>query len=73
MTNDTEGSNWIKSILLDNRPGPVFLQAWGGTNTIAAALRSIEDQYKGTARWDAIHRRVSNKVHLHHPGPGRDL
>ena len=35
MSKDTEGSDFIKSILLDDKPGPVYLQAWGGTNTIA--------------------------------------
>jgi hypothetical protein len=62
MTEDTEGSDWIKEILLDDRPGPVFLQAWGGPNTIARALKSIQDEYQGTANWDAIYRKVSDKA-----------
>jgi hypothetical protein len=65
MAKDTQGSDWIKKILLDDDPGPVYLQAWGGTNTIAAALRSIEDQYKGTARWDAVYRKVSDKAFVY--------
>jgi hypothetical protein len=32
-------------VLLDDRPGPVYLQAWGGTNTIAKALSTIQKQY----------------------------
>jgi hypothetical protein len=32
-------------VLLDDKPGPVFLQAWGGTNTIARALRTIEEKH----------------------------
>ena len=51
---DTEGSNFIKAALLDDDPRPVFLPVWGGTNTVAAALRSIESQYSGTPEWPAI-------------------
>ena len=39
---------WIKGILLDNDPRPVYISVWGGTNVVAAALRSIRDQYFGT-------------------------
>ena len=59
---DTEGSNLIKQVLLDDKPGPVFLQTWGGASSVAAALRSIEDEYKGTAQWDAIYKKVSEKA-----------
>ncbi|WP_169449171.1 DUF1593 domain-containing protein [Patulibacter americanus] len=62
MARNTEGSEWIKEILLDREPGPVYLQAWGGTNTIAAALRSIRDEYAGTPQWDEIYREVSDKA-----------
>ena len=59
---DTEGSNLIKQVLLDEKPGPVFLQTWGGASSVAAALRSIEDEYKGTPQWDAIYKKVSEKA-----------
>ena len=62
MAKDTEGSDLIKRVLLDDRPGPVYLQAWGGTNTIAAALRSIRDEYYGTPRWNKVYRKVSDKA-----------
>ena len=45
---DSEGSQLIKKVLLDDEPGPVFVQAWGGASSIAAALRSIADEYEGT-------------------------
>lgn len=61
---DTDGSNLIKENILDDRPGPLFIQAWGGSSSIAAALRSIEDQYKDTAEWDAIVKKVNEKVIL---------
>src|SRR6185437_10263150 len=51
---NTEGSDWIKAILLDNDPRPVYISVWGGTNVVDAALRSIRDRYFGTPQWDAI-------------------
>ncbi|NQU23064.1 MAG: DUF1593 domain-containing protein [Candidatus Nealsonbacteria bacterium] len=42
MDRDTPGSDRIVEVLLDDKPGPVYLQAWGGTNTIARALKKIE-------------------------------
>ncbi len=45
MEKDTPGADRIVRILLDDRPGHVYLQAWGGTNTIAKALRTIQMQY----------------------------
>ncbi len=62
MSRNTEGSDFIKKILLDNDPSPVYLQIWGGTNTVARALKSIEDQYKNTADWAAISKKVSDKA-----------
>ncbi|GAB3991516.1 DUF1593 domain-containing protein [Spirosoma daeguense] len=62
MARDTEGSDFIKKILLDNNPSPVYLQIWGGTNTVARALKSIEDQYKGKSEWQSIYKKVSQKA-----------
>lgn len=62
MEQDTEGSDFIKKILLDDSTEPVYLQIWGGTNTVARALKSIEDEYKNTAQWPSIVKRVSNKA-----------
>jgi hypothetical protein len=45
MSEDTPGSDRIAEVLLDDRPGPVYLQAWGGTNTIARALWKIQHQH----------------------------
>lgn len=59
---DSDGSQLIKDVLLDDEPGPVFVQAWGGASSIAAALRSIEDEYKGTPEWDDIYKKVSGKM-----------
>lgn len=59
MSHDTAGSNLIRDLLLDHDPRPVYLQAWGGTNTIARALKSIEERYPGNQRVKA---EVSNKA-----------
>lgn len=62
MEKDTEGSEFIKKTLLDNNPEPVYLQIWGGTNTVARALKSIEDEYTNTPRWNEISNKVSGKA-----------
>lgn len=51
----TAGSNLVMDVLLGDAPGKVFAQAWGGTNTIARALMSIEEEFRGTDRWDEIY------------------
>jgi hypothetical protein len=65
MEKNTPGSEYIKDILLDNDPSPVYLQIWGGTNTVARALKSIEGEYKSTAGWKEIYRKVSAKAILY--------
>lgn len=62
MSKDTEGSEWIKAILLDDNPSPVYLQVWGGTNTIARALKSIEDEFKESAEWEEIYQKITEKA-----------
>jgi len=59
---DTEGSNLIKALLLDEQPGPLYVTAQGGQSTIARALKSIYDQYASTPQWEAIRNRVSLKL-----------
>ena len=45
MDEVTAGSQRIVDVLLDvSDPRPVWIQAWGGTNTIARALKTIEEQ-----------------------------
>jgi len=46
MDKVTAGSELIVKVLLDDTDDrPVWLQAWGGCNTIARALRTIEERY----------------------------
>ncbi|MBX2900756.1 MAG: DUF1593 domain-containing protein [Cyclobacteriaceae bacterium] len=62
MEKDTEGSDFIKAKLLDSNPEPLYLQVWGGTNTIARSLKSIEDHYKNTPQWKTIYKRICDKA-----------
>jgi hypothetical protein len=62
MEKDTEGSDFIKAKLLDDDTSPLYLQVWGGTNTIARALKSIEIQYKNTPEWNKIYKKVCQKA-----------
>jgi hypothetical protein len=59
---DTPGSDLIKNVLLDSDERDIWLQAWGGQNTIARALLSIEEQYQGTPAWEEIRSRVIDKA-----------
>lgn len=45
MRNATPGSDRIVDVLLEEDPAPVWLQAWGGANTIARALKTIHDEH----------------------------
>ncbi len=62
MSQDTPGSDLIKQLLLDNVPGPLYLQAWGGLNTITRALAAIQAEYQSTPQWSAIYAKVSQKA-----------
>ena len=46
MDSITPGSQHIVKILLDESDNqPIWVQAWGGTNTIARALKTIEEEH----------------------------
>lgn len=59
MKEPTPGSDHIVEILMSSDPSPVWLLAWGGPNTIARALKTIEENYP--ERMDD----VSEKVRLY--------
>lgn len=62
MDADTAGSDRIKQLLLDRDPRPLYLQAWGGTSTIARALKSIETEYSSRPGWARLKARISAKA-----------
>ena len=61
---DTEGSDYIKELLLDDDERTLYVQAWGGANSLARALYSLEETYKDTEEWDAIYDKVTKKAIL---------
>lgn len=62
MKKDTAGSDLIKKLLLDDDTRTLYLQAWGGTNTIARALKSIEERYSKSRNWARTKDRISHKA-----------
>lgn len=64
ISKDSPGSELIKSLILDDKPGQLYITAWGGQSTIARALKSIQEQYHYTTEWDAIKAKISRKVVL---------
>lgn len=64
FSKDTPGSDLIRKAILDDKPGKLFITAWGGASTIARALKSIEDDYQNTMLWDAIKEKIARKVVL---------
>ena len=64
FSKDTPGSELIKSLILDDQPGKLFITAWGGQSTIARALKSIQDQYEYTTQWETIRAKIFRKVVL---------
>lgn len=59
---ESPGSRLIADVLLDDRPGPVFIQLWAGPSTVARALMSIEERFAGTPEWEAMRAAVSAKA-----------
>ncbi len=64
MSYASEGSNLIKDRILDEDNRPLYIQVWGGTNTIARALKDIEDEYQDSQNWKDMHASISKKVIL---------
>ncbi|SNY70440.1 DUF1593 domain-containing protein [Paractinoplanes atraurantiacus] len=62
MSQVTEGSRLIEQRILADEPGPLYIQSWGGLNTTARALKSIQEKYQGSSRWPALQRKISEKV-----------
>lgn len=64
ISKDSPGSDLIKSLMLDDKPGQLFITAQGGESTIARALKSIQEQYEYTTEWEQIKKKISRKVVL---------
>lgn len=68
MAEDTEGSDLIKALLLDDIEEPIYLHAWGGQSTINRALASIEEEFRGAPQWPEIRAKVVAKAVIHPSG-----
>jgi hypothetical protein len=64
MEQDTPGSDFIKAKILDDKPGPLYITAWGGTSSIARALKSIQDENEKKSGWEALKAKITKKVVL---------
>lgn len=64
ISKNSPGSDLIKSLILDDKPGKLFIAAWGGQSTIARALKLIQEQYEYTTEWQTIKKKISGKVVL---------
>ena len=64
MVDDTPGARLIEKCIMDEREDPLLIQVWGGTNTLARALKSIEQKYRMTPEWPDIYKKVCKKVQV---------
>ena len=62
MEQPTEGSELIREHILDDDPRTLYLQVWGGTNTIARALKDVQEAYEGKEEWPALHEKITKKI-----------
>ncbi len=62
MEKSSEGSDLIKKHILDDDERKLYLQVWGGTNTIARALMDIQEEFEGTSEWDSLYKKIIDKV-----------
>ena len=65
MEEVTDGSEFLKALFLDDDPRTLYVQTWGGTNTTARALKSIEEEYADTEQWAEIQDKINRKVVLY--------
>jgi hypothetical protein len=65
MEEVTEGSEFLKELFLDDDPRTLWVQTWGGTNTCARALKSIEEEYADTDEWADIQKKIYDKLAIY--------
>ena len=64
MEAPTDGSRLIGERILDDDPRPLYIQVWGGTNTIARALMDIQTAHEKDPDWTELRERIMKKVVL---------
>ena len=58
----TEGSELIRKAILDDDERTLYLQVWGGCNTIVRALMDIEAEFKNCSQWSSLYKKITKKV-----------
>lgn len=58
----TEGSELIRKAILDEDERRLYLQVWGGCNTIVRALMDIQAEYQNTPEWASMYEKITEKV-----------
>lgn len=58
----TEGSELIRKAILDEDERILYLQVWGGCNTIVRALMDIQAEYENTPQWPSLYDKITRKV-----------
>lgn len=64
FSKDTPGSELIKNAILGNDSSKLYILIWGGGSTVARALKSIQDIYSEQDGWQAMKKRIAQKVIL---------
>lgn len=64
MDTSTEGSELIRSAILAEDEWTLYIQVWGGCNTIARALWDIENEFACTEQWQKLHQDITQRVVL---------
>ncbi|WP_026560687.1 MULTISPECIES: DUF1593 domain-containing protein [Bacillaceae] len=62
ISKDSPGSDLIKELILDDKPGKLYLLTGAGQSTIGRALKSIEEEYKNSSQWKNIYEKIAKKV-----------
>ena len=62
ISKDSPGSELVARLLLDEKPGPVYLLTGAGQSTIARALSSIQLKHESAPEWPAIRQKVTRKA-----------
>lgn len=65
MEEETDGSLFLTDLFLQKHDQPVYVQTWGGTNTTARALKTIEERYRNTDQWQKVYQHVCDHIILY--------
>jgi len=64
MEQPSEGSELIRKAILDEDDRKLYIQVWGGCNTIARALLDIQTEFEKSPQWQTMRERISRQVVL---------